>query len=167
LIEIGAQGAEACQQPVGVREHDLAGLGQRDRARAARALHELQSDCALERGDLLRHRRLRVAEALGRAREGLLLGDGLQRSQVARFDSDESISRHDRFQSLLAFHLSIARADTTEGNQSVKELDMTGVILTLVAFVGLPLLAIRSGVDSRSHSSWSPPSDWRERDPRA
>jgi hypothetical protein len=44
---------------------------------------------------------------------------------------------------------------------------MTGVIFTLIAFVGLPLLALRSGVDSRSHSSWSPPSDWRERDPRS
>jgi hypothetical protein len=44
---------------------------------------------------------------------------------------------------------------------------MTGVIFTLVAFVGLPLLAIRHGVDSRSNSSWSPPSDWRERDPRS
>ena len=44
---------------------------------------------------------------------------------------------------------------------------MTGVIFTLVAFIGLPLLALRYGVDSRSHSSWSPPSDWRERDPRS
>jgi hypothetical protein len=44
---------------------------------------------------------------------------------------------------------------------------MTGVILTLIAFIGLPLLAVRYGADSRSHSSWSPPSDWRERDPRS
>jgi hypothetical protein len=44
---------------------------------------------------------------------------------------------------------------------------MTGVILTLIAFIGLPLLALRHGADSRSHSSWSPPSDWRERDPRS
>lgn len=44
---------------------------------------------------------------------------------------------------------------------------MTGVIFTLIAFIGLPLLALRGGVDSRSHSSWSPPSDWRERDPRS
>ena len=44
---------------------------------------------------------------------------------------------------------------------------MAGVIFTVVVFVGLPLLALRNGVDSRSHSSWSPPSDWRERDPRS
>lgn len=44
---------------------------------------------------------------------------------------------------------------------------MTGIILTVVAFIGLPALAWRYGVDSRSHSSWSPPSDWRERDPRS
>ena len=80
-------------------QHDLARLGQRDGPRPARALDQLEADGALERGDLLRDGRLRVAEALGRAREGALLGDGLQRGQVARLDSDESISRHDRFQS--------------------------------------------------------------------
>jgi hypothetical protein len=86
---------------------------------------------------------------------------------VARFDPDESIRIDDRVQSLSAFPLSISPPDTTKGSQSVKELDMTGVIFTLIAFVGLPLLAIRSGVDSRTHSSWSPPSNWRERDPRS
>jgi hypothetical protein len=44
---------------------------------------------------------------------------------------------------------------------------MTGIVFTLVVFIGLPALAWRYGVDSRSHSSWSPPSDWRERDPRS
>ena len=99
LVEIGAQGAEARQQAVGVPQHDLARLGQRDRAGTARALDQLEADGALERGDLLRDGRLRVAEAIGSAREGALLRDGLQRGQVARLDSDESISRHDRFQS--------------------------------------------------------------------
>jgi hypothetical protein len=86
---------------------------------------------------------------------------------MASLDSDESITRHDRFQSLSAFPLSIAQADTTEGSQSVKELDMINVIFVLVAFVALPALAWRYCVDSRAHSSWSPPSDWRERDPRS
>jgi hypothetical protein len=44
---------------------------------------------------------------------------------------------------------------------------MINVIFVLIAFVGLPALAWRHGVDSRTHSSWSPPSDWRERDPRS
>ncbi len=120
LIEIGAQGAEAREQAIGVPEHHLARLGQRHRARPARALDQLQADGALERRDLLRDGRLRVAEALGRFREGALLGDCLERRQMARLDSDESISRHDRFQSLSVFPLSIAQADTTEGSQSVK-----------------------------------------------
>ena len=80
-------------------QHDLARLGQRDRPRPARPLDELETDRALERGDLLRDGRLRVAEPFGRAREGALLGNRLQCGEVAGFDSDESISRHDRFQS--------------------------------------------------------------------
>ncbi len=80
-------------------QHDLARLGQRDGPRPAGALDELETDRALERGDLLGDGRLRVAEALGRAREGVLLRDGLQSGQVPRLDADESISRHDRFQS--------------------------------------------------------------------
>jgi hypothetical protein len=64
-------------------------------------------------------------------------------------------------------HGLILQEEVDQSKQSVRESDMTGVIFTLVAFVGLPLLAIRSGVDSRTHSSWSPPSDWRERDPRS
>ncbi len=167
LVEVGLQRAEPREQAVGVPEHHLAGLGQRDGARAARALDQLQADRPLERGDLLRDRRLRVAEALGGAREGALLGDRLERGQMAGLDPDESITRHDRFQSLSVFPLLIAQADTTEGSQSVKELDMINVIFVLVAFVGLPALAWRYGVDSRAHSSWSPPSDWRERDPRS
>ena len=38
LVEVGAQGAEPCQQAVGVPQHDLARLGQRNGPRAARAL---------------------------------------------------------------------------------------------------------------------------------
>src|SRR3954454_24382724 len=95
LIEIGAQRAEAREQAVRVPQHDLARLGQRDRPGTARPLDQLEADRALERGDLLRDGRLRIAQSLGRAREGALLGDGLQGGEVAGFDSDESISRHD------------------------------------------------------------------------
>ena len=99
LVEIGAQRAEAREQAVGVAQHDLARLGQRDRPGPAGTLDQLEADRALERCDLLRDGRLRVAEPLGRAREGALLGDRLQRGEMAGFDSDKSISRHDRFQS--------------------------------------------------------------------
>ena len=99
LVEIGAQGAEPCQQAIGVPQHDLARLGQRNGPRAARALDQLEAHRALERGDLLRDGRLRIAEPFGRARERAFLRDGLQRRQVPRLDADESISRHDRFQS--------------------------------------------------------------------
>jgi hypothetical protein len=64
-------------------------------------------------------------------------------------------------------HRPILQKEVDQSRQSVKELDMINVIFVLIAFVGLPALAWRHGVDSRSHSSWSPPSDWRERDPRS
>ena len=38
-----------------------------------------------------------VAEALGGTREGALLGDRLERGQMASLDPDESITRHDQF----------------------------------------------------------------------
>ena len=136
------------REAIAVRREHLAGLGQRDRARPAGPLDEARADDALERRDLLRDRRLRVAEALSGTREGALLGDRLERSQMACLDADESITRHDRFQSLSVFPLLIAQADTTEGSQSVKELDMINVIFVLVAFVALPALAWRYG--------WSP-----------
>ncbi len=55
-----------------------AGRRERDRARPAGALDEALPDDALERGDLLADRRLRVSEPGGRAPEGTLLVDGLE-----------------------------------------------------------------------------------------
>ena len=167
LVEVGAQGSEAREQAVGVAQHDVAGLGQRDRARAARPLDELEADRALERRDLLGDGRLRIAEALGRAGEGALLGDGLQGGEVARLDADESISRHDRFQSVSAFPLSIARADTTGGSNQGKDSTMAGLVIALILFVAIPALSLRYGVDSGRRNAWSPDVDWRERDPRS
>jgi hypothetical protein len=48
-----------------------------------------------------------------------------------------------------------------------KGFDMAGLVIALVLFIGLPALALRFGSDSRLPSSWSPQSDWRERDPRS
>ena len=60
--EVGAGGRELVDDPPAVAQHDVAGGRQRDRARAARALHEPHADDPLEQRDLLADRRLRVAE---------------------------------------------------------------------------------------------------------
>jgi hypothetical protein len=44
---------------------------------------------------------------------------------------------------------------------------MTGLVIALVLFIGIPALALRYGSDSRQPNSWSPQDDWRERDPRS
>jgi hypothetical protein len=44
---------------------------------------------------------------------------------------------------------------------------MAALIIALVLFVALPALSLRSGVDTRRPSSWSPNPEWRERDPRS
>jgi hypothetical protein len=65
-----------------VTEQHLAGLGQLDRAGAARALDQALADDPLERCDLLADRRLDVAQTRGGTAERALLGDGLERRQV-------------------------------------------------------------------------------------
>ena len=79
-----------------VAEQDLTGLGQRDRARAARALDQPQPDDPLERRDLLRDRRLRVAELLGGSPERPLVGNRLESDEMAKIESEPAISFHDR-----------------------------------------------------------------------
>ncbi len=88
---------------------------------------------------------------------------------MARFDPDESISRfmiassryrHFPYRS----HRLILQKEVNQA----KELDMAGVIFALVAFVG----TAAAGHPQRRrqplpNSSWSPPSNWRERDPRS
>lgn len=44
---------------------------------------------------------------------------------------------------------------------------MIGTAIALGALIALVVLALRLGVDGGKQSSWSPPSDWRERDPRS
>ena len=90
------RGEEPRLDRVRVPEEDLAGLGERDRARAARPLDQAQPDDPLERRDLLRDRRLRVAEPLGGAPEGALVGDRLQRDEMAEVEPEPAISFHDR-----------------------------------------------------------------------
>ena len=68
------------------------------------AFDEPQADDALEGGDLLRHRRLRVAESLGSLPERALVRDRLQRDEVAEIETEPAISFHDR--RLAAHHAS-------------------------------------------------------------
>jgi hypothetical protein len=80
-----------------VSQQQLAGLGQGDRARAARTLDQLLADDALQRRDLLADRRLRVAEALRRTAERAVLRDRLQRDEVTELEPEPAIRFHDRF----------------------------------------------------------------------
>ena len=62
-LEVGLGRLQARRDALRVAEQQPAGLGQRDRPRPARAVDQALADDALEGGDLLADRRLRVAEA--------------------------------------------------------------------------------------------------------
>ena len=89
--EVRPRGGELVDDPPAVAQHDVAGGGQRDRARAARALHEPHADDPLEQRDLLADGRLRVAEGPGRAAERALAGDGVERREMTHLDAEPTI----------------------------------------------------------------------------
>ena len=89
--EVRPCGGELVDDPPAVAQHDVAGGGQRDRARAARALHEPHADDPLEQRDLLADGRLRVAEGPGRAAERALAGDGIERREMTHLDAEPTI----------------------------------------------------------------------------
>ena len=89
--EVGAGGRELVDDPAAVAQHEVAGRGQRDRARAARALDQPRPDDPLEQRDLLADRRLRVAERPRRAAERALAGDGVERGEMAHLDAEPTI----------------------------------------------------------------------------
>jgi hypothetical protein len=93
---VGLRREHARLDRVRVTQQDAAGLGQRDRARAAWALDETEPDDALESRDLLRDGGLRVAETLGGAPERALVGDRLQRDEMAEVEAVPAIRLHDR-----------------------------------------------------------------------
>ena len=95
-LHVRLGGEQARLDGVRVAQEDRAGLGERDGAGAAGALDELEPDDALERRDLLRDRRLRVAEALGGSAERALVRDRLQRHQMAQVEAEPAIRFHDR-----------------------------------------------------------------------
>jgi hypothetical protein len=66
-VDLGFGGAERIDDPPRVRDERRAGLGERDPP--APAVEQHRPDLALQRADLLRHRRGRVAEGVRSRRE--------------------------------------------------------------------------------------------------
>jgi hypothetical protein len=89
--EIRPRGRELVDDPPPMAQHDVAGGRQRDRAGAARALHEPHADDPLEQRHLLADRRLRIAERPGRAAERALARDGVERREVTYLDAEPTI----------------------------------------------------------------------------
>ena len=77
-----------------VTEQQLAGVGQGNRATAGRSLDQPGADDALERGDLLADRGLRVAELVRGAPERPLVGDRLERGEVAELEARPAVRSH-------------------------------------------------------------------------
>ena len=137
--EVGLGGLEARDDRLGVPQQERAGLGQRDRARAAGPLDEPLADDPLERRDLLADRRLRVAEPLRGAAERALVRERLQRGEVAHLDAEPTIRFHDRYQSY-----SICADSPCSGTLSPWQQSPSSS-----CFVAVCVLAAWFGVDSR------------------
>ena len=93
---VGLRGEQSRLDRVRVTQQDGAGLGERDGTWPARPLDQAQPDDPLERRDLLRDGRLRVAELLGGAPERALVRDRLERDEVSQVEPEPAISFHDR-----------------------------------------------------------------------
>ncbi len=93
---VGLRREEPRLNRVCVPQQDPACLGERDGPRPAGPLDQPEPDDALECRDLLRYRRLRVPELLGRSPERALVGDRLERDEVAKIEPEPAISFHDR-----------------------------------------------------------------------
>ena len=90
-------GVELGDDRVGVAEEEAARVRQVDRPRAARAVDEPLPDGPLELGDLLAHRRLRVAElARGARRTNACRPTASSAAEMAQLDPEKSITFHDR-----------------------------------------------------------------------
>ena len=93
--DVGLGDLEPPEDRARMHEHDLAGLGQRHRPPAARALDQPLPGDPLERGDLAADRRLHEAELLGRPPERSLAGDSVERRQMPNLDPEPMIGLHD------------------------------------------------------------------------
>jgi hypothetical protein len=83
---------QASQNGLGVAKEELSWFGKRNRPRSTWAMDEALADDPLQRGDLLAHRRLRVAKTIRRPMERALEGDRLKSSQMAQIDLQPMIS---------------------------------------------------------------------------
>ena len=86
-VQVGLRGLQARDDRLRVPEEEPAGLRERHGPRAARALDEPLADDALERGDLLADRRLRVAEANRRPAERAFVRECLEGGEVPHLDA--------------------------------------------------------------------------------
>ena len=86
LTEVELGDAHPVEDRLGVNDEPLTRLGEAHRLGAARAVEERLPDDPLEGGDLLAHRRLRVAEVLGGPPERPFGGDGKESDKVAELD---------------------------------------------------------------------------------
>ena len=93
-VDIVGDRVDPAQDVACVLEHQLAERCELDGPRATRAVEERSADESLEGRDLLAHRRLRVAETLGRATERALGGDGVEGDQVSRLELSERLHDH-------------------------------------------------------------------------
>ena len=94
--EVGLRCLHARHDRLCVPQQQLARLGQRDGARAARPLDQLLAHGALEGSHLLADRGLRVAERLRGPAEGTVLRDRLERHQVAQLEREKTIRLHNQ-----------------------------------------------------------------------
>ena len=94
--EIGLGGTHARDHRVGVREHDLAGIGQRERPRSARAVDQALPRQVLECRDLMADRRLHVPEARRSTAERPLTRNRVQRHEVSQLHSRPPFACHFR-----------------------------------------------------------------------
>src|SRR5215213_6307250 len=85
-VDVRLRGAEPRLDRGRVGEQGLARDGEAEGLLAVDALDDAHPDDPLQAGDLLADRRLRVAEAAGGAVERALVGDGLQRCEMAELE---------------------------------------------------------------------------------
>ena len=148
-MKIGFGGTHRGGGPPGVPQQPLPRLRGRHRPAPAGTLEQGQPGRALERGDLLADRGLRVAELDPGPPERPRLDDGFECGQMADLDSRQSIMFLDRFVHLFAFYESIGCDDAV----GMKRFDLELRVLLALAFVNglsdsslVPLLpSIRDG----------------------
>ena len=121
----------ARQQRASLREHH--------RALAAGALDHALADERFQRGNLMAHRRLRVAQTLGGTNERAFLGDRLEGDQVTQLEPGPIMQ------------LQTISHDTSALDKYLVQRDAgcMEIILIVITLLVLDVLAARFGHDSR------------------